>query len=150
MKTDNSQMEAKKARLSTLWMFIMLNMAFADIFSFMSPTFQQEVTTGLANGTQITQGFLLVAAFVLEIPLAMVLLARVLKYEANRPANIVAGVVTIAFVIGGGSSTPHYIFFATIEVICALFVIGYAWRWTQNEGQHSTITFEQSKVGGHS
>ncbi len=74
----------------------MLNMLFADIFTFMNPGFLKVLMTRYAEEIQITQGFLLGAAMVTEIPIAMVLLARVLKYRANRWTNIIAGVVTIA------------------------------------------------------
>ena len=83
---------------------------------------------------QITQGFLLVAAIFLEIPIAMILLSRVLKHRANYWANIIASVITILFVVGGGSTTLSYIFFATIEVVCMLLIVWYAWKWPKLEG----------------
>jgi len=118
------------ARLSLLWIVIMFNMVFADILSFMYPGAMKEVLTGYAGGIHVTPGFLLGAAVLTEIPIAMILLCRVLKHGANRWANIVAGVITIAYVIGGGSLNQiHYLFFAAIEVACALLIIWYAWKW---------------------
>ena len=58
----------------------------------------------------------------------MILLSRILKYRANRGANIIAAVITIAFVIGGGAAVLHYVFFATVEVVCMLLIVGHAWR----------------------
>jgi hypothetical protein len=116
-------------RLSTLWVFIMFNMVFADILSFMYPGFLKEVMGGQAGGVQITPGFLLLAAVLTEIPIAMIVLSRVLKHGANRWANIVAGVITIAYVAGGSSTSPHGIFFIAVQVACALLIIWYAWRW---------------------
>jgi hypothetical protein len=69
----------------------------------------------------------------LEIPIAMIFLSRVLKYRANRWANIIASVITILFVIGGGSAYLHYYFFAAIEVLSMLLIIRYAWKWTESE-----------------
>lgn len=123
-----------ESMLSTMWMFVMLNMLFADIFTFMNPGFLKVLMTGYAEDIQITQGFLLGAAMVTEIPIAMVLLARVLKYRANRCTNIIAGVVTIAYVIGGGSTTLHYIFFSTIEVVCLALIVWFAWKWPMPSG----------------
>jgi hypothetical protein len=118
------------ARLSTLWIFIMFNMVYADILSFMYPGFLKEVMTGHAGEIHITPGFLLGAAVVTEIPIAMIVLSRVLKHGANRWANIVAGVITIAYVIGGGPlNYPHYIFIAAMEVACALLIVWFAWKW---------------------
>ena len=118
-----------RARLSTMWIFVMLNVVVADIFSFISPGFLKQVLAGHAGGVQITQGFLLAAAVVIEIPIAMVLLSRVLQRRVNRILNIGAGVVTIAYIIGGGSTTLHYIFFATIEVVACVLIIWFAWKW---------------------
>ena len=118
-----------KARLSTLWTFLMFNMVFADILSFMYPGFMAQILAGHAEGTPITPMFLLIAGVVTEISIAMVFLSRFLKHGVNRWANIIGGIVTILWVIGGGSLAPHYIFFASIEVLCSLVIIGMAWNW---------------------
>jgi hypothetical protein len=123
-------MPSMPARLSLLWIFTMFNMVFADIFSFMYPGVLKEVLTGYAGTIHVTPGFLLAAAVVTEIPIAMIVLSRVLKPAASRWANIVAGVITIAYVIGGGSLNQiHYLFFAALEVACALLIVWYAWKW---------------------
>jgi hypothetical protein len=128
-------MPSTPARLSLLWIFIMFNMVFADILSFMYPGALKEVLTGYAGGIHVTPGFLLAAAVVTEIPIAMIVLSRVLKRGANRWANIAAAVITIAYVIGGGSLNQiHYIFFAAMEVACALLIVWHAWNWRDPEG----------------
>lgn len=109
-------------------------MVFADIFSFMYPGSLQQIMTGNVEGTEITPGFLLIAAVLTEISIAMVVLARLLKHRANRWANIAAAAITILWVLGGGSATPHYIFFASIEVLTAVAITGMAWKWRQPEG----------------
>ena len=122
-----------KVKLSTLWIVVMLNMIFADICSFMLPGFLNDIIKG-NTPFLITQEIMLVFAILLEIPIAMIFLSRVLKYKANRWANIIASVITILFVIGGGSAYLHYYFFATIEVVCMLVIIWYSWKWTNPEG----------------
>ena len=129
-----TQMEDMKSKLSILWVFVMFNMVFADIFSFMYPGVLKQLMAGNAEQIQITPEFLLIAAVVTEIPIAMVFLSRLLKYGANRWVNILGGVITILWVIGGGSFTLHYVFFASIEVVCALFIIWFAWTWRTPEG----------------
>ena len=105
------------ARLSLMWVFIMFNMVFADIISFMYPGALKEILTGYAGSIHVTPGFLLAAAVVTEIPIAMIVLSRVLRHGVNRWANIVAAVVTVAYVIGGGSLDQiHYLFFAAMQV----------------------------------
>jgi hypothetical protein len=129
-RITTTEVSAMSARLSTLWIFVMLNMIYADIFSFMNPGSLQGLMTGYAEEIRITQGFLLVAAMATEIPIAMVLLSRVLPYRLNRWANIIVGILTIIYVIGGGSmTTPHYLFIVSIEVACLVYIIWSAWRW---------------------
>jgi fatty-acid desaturase len=127
-----AEMKDIKVKLSTLWVVVMFNMIFADILSFMMPGFLKELVEGSFE-IQITQGLLLVFAILIEIAIVMIFLSRVLKHRANRWANIVACAITIAFVIGGGSTDLHYIFFATIEVVCMLLIVWYAWKLPKQE-----------------
>ncbi len=125
----------RRVILSATWVFVLLNMIYADVLSFLRAEFLQELLTGYAGEVEITDNFLLLAAVLLEIPIAMVLLSRVLPYKANRWANIIAGIFTIVFVIGGGSFLPHYIFIVSVEVAALLFIIWYAWTWPQPQQQ---------------
>ncbi len=62
----------------------------------------------------------------------MVLLSRVLKYRANRWANIIVGAInTVAVLASFLVATPalYYAFFATIEIATTLTIIWYAWAW---------------------
>jgi hypothetical protein len=122
-----------KVKLSTLWIVVMFNMVFADILTFVTPGALEEIMTGYAGEIQVTQGMLLIFAIFLEIPIVMIVLSRVLKYRANRWANIMAGAITLVFVVGGGSTYLHYIFIATIEVVCMSLIIWYAWKWPKLE-----------------
>jgi hypothetical protein len=119
-------------RLSTLWVVVMFNMAFADILTFIKPGALQELWAGQA-GVQVTQGLLLVFAILIEIPIAMIFLSRILKPGANRWANTVAAVITTVFVVGGGSLYLHYVFFATVEVACMALIVWSVWSRRSSE-----------------
>jgi hypothetical protein len=121
-------MEDMKVRLSTLWIFVLFNMVFADIVGLLNPGALEQMMA-----MKPAQGLLLVFSILVEIPIAMIVLSRLLKYRANRWANIIAGIITILWVIGGGNISVSYIFFATIEVACMLLIIWYAWKWTEQE-----------------
>jgi Family of unknown function (DUF6326) len=121
-------MEDIKVKLSTLWVFVMFNMVFADIIGFLNPGTLEEIIA-----MKPAPGLLLIVSILTEIPIAMIVLSRWLKYRANRWANIIAGLITILYVIGGGSVNVTYIFFATIEVVCMLFIVWYAWKWVEDE-----------------
>ena len=120
-----------KVILSTLWIVVMINMLKADILSLYIPGVLEEMAE-FAGGTPIPQ-LMLFAAIMMEISIAMIFLSRVLKYKANRWANIIASVITIVWVWAGGSAYPHYIFIATIETVCMLLIVWYAWKWTSPE-----------------
>lgn len=119
----------KKVLLSTLWIVVMINMLKADILSLYIPGAVEEVAK-TAGGTPITQ-LMLGGAIMMEISIVMILLSRVLPYRANRWANVLTSILTIAFVIGGGASYPHYIFIAIVEVICLVLILWNAWKWTE-------------------
>jgi hypothetical protein len=123
-----------KVLLSTLWIVVMINMLKADILSLFIPGALDEVAkTSVSTGTPIPQ-LMLGGAIMMEISIVMIILARVLKYRVNRWANIIVSLITIAFVVGGGVSYPHYIFIAAVEVLCLLLIIWNAWKWRNSEG----------------
>jgi len=113
-------------RISTLWVVVMFTMVFADILTFITPGALQELWAGQA-GVHITPGLLLVFAILTEIPIAMIVVSRVLKPRANRWANTVAAVVTAAYVVGGGSLTLNYVFFAAVEIACMALIVWSVW-----------------------
>ena len=121
-----------RTRLSTLWVVVMFNMVFADILTFITPGALQDLWAGQA-GVQITPGLLLLFALLLELPIAMIFLSRILKPEANRWANTAAAVTTTLFIVGGGSMTLHSIFFATVEVACMAWIVWSVWARRSSE-----------------
>lgn len=139
---DSAQVDGMRVRLSTLWLFLLFNMVFADIFSFMYPGSLEQIMAGSADGTTVTPELLLIAAMVTEISIAMILLSRFLKPAANRWANLICGVITILWVIGGGSLTLPYIWFASIEVVSAFVIIWLAWKWRIPEAQPARTLLE--------
>lgn len=122
-----------KILLSTLWIFAVLNYIYADVFGLFFTPGAQEETTAMPAGAAL--GF----AVLMETAIAMVLLSRLLKYRANRWANIIVGVIHTAAVllsaVTGTPPAPYYVFFATVEIACTLVIIWYAWKWRSSEEQ---------------
>jgi hypothetical protein len=134
MKTTNRTTETKdrNATLSILWIFATLNFIYCDVVTVMDPTKHSPF--------QLTQGFLLGASILVEIPMAMVLLSWILKYGPNRWANIIAGtIMTVVQVLSLVVAVPtmYYAFFSTIEIACMLFIIWYAWTWPRPGGEEA-------------
>ena len=131
-----------KAKLSTLCMFYLLNTIFRDLHEFVEPGFIEEVMTGTFNGTQITENLLLFGAFVAEVPIAMVLLSRLLPYRPNRWANIIAAVIAISFDIMNGTTDLDDTFHLIIKIAALSFIIWSAWRWQNSAPKHYSTSQE--------
>lgn len=126
MKNQKISLEIK---LSTLWIVVMMNMIYADIFSIMVELVNKN-TLDIPGDVKVVMA---IAALVTNIPIFMIYLSRVLPYKWNRLSNLVAGVLTIVYIVGGGSSTPHYIIVVTIEIILLLIIIVNSCKWKPDE-----------------
>jgi hypothetical protein len=116
-----------KTKLSALWIVVMINMIFADIFTIMVELVHKNTLSELPGEVKTVMA---IAAIVTNIPILMIYLSRTLPHKLNRRLNIIAGIFTIIYVVGGGMLTPHYIIIASIEVILLLMIIVKSWKWT--------------------
>ncbi len=129
-------MENKKSSLSTIWIFVTLNYLYCDLIGLMDSSLLKQYLTGNVDGLAINENFLLYAGILMEIPIAMVLLSRVLRKNMNCWANIMAGSLkTIVMIITlfMGSVTKYYVFFSSIEIATTLFIVGYAVKWLKQK-----------------
>lgn len=127
-----------KLKLSMLWIVVMFNMAFADILSIFLSSFLKENVEGPA-AMPVTETLLLIMAIFVEIPLIMIILTHVLSYRINRWMNIIAACITIIFVVVGGATYWHYLFFAAVEIVCLVLIIRFSWNWKTDEFNHKPI-----------
>jgi len=135
-------MKDTKTILSTLWIFVTANYIYCDVFSNMDSTVLKELLTGTVGSLKITQGFLLGAAVMMEIPMLMIVLSRFLGYAVSRPANIIAGSLMILIQLGslfvGTAPTMHYVFFSIVEILGDALIVVAALRW----GKAGTVAAE--------
>lgn len=127
-----------KSRFSTLWIFAALNYLYCDVLGLMDPKLLPQILRGSVNGLELTPGFLLGAGILVEIPIAMVLLSRVLPYRTNRWANIAAGTIMTAVQLASlfvGTPTPYYLFFSVIEIATTVLIVWFAWNWREPVAQ---------------
>lgn len=128
------EIKNEKVFLSTLWIFVTLNYLYCDLMGLMDSNLLSQYLTGTIDGLVIDEQFLLMAAFLMEIPIAMTLLSMILKYKANRLSNIIAGLIKTIVMVATlfiGSVTLYYTFFAIIEIATTSFIVWYAWRWKE-------------------
>jgi hypothetical protein len=109
----------------------------SSAFDLTDPDSLKQYLTGNINGIQITEGFLLSAALLMEIPIAMVLLSSVMPHRAISWANIIAGMVMTLVKIGslfmGSGPKVFHAFYSTVEIECTAFIVWYSWCWLPPE-----------------
>ena len=125
---QNKSMADRRVVLSTLWIFALFNYLYADVFTlFFNPVAHDETLAMPQSGA-------LAFAIMMETAIAMIVLSRFLKYGANRWANIIAGIfhtALMAWAISGSTPLPFAAMFAAVEIVCTLFIVGYAWTWRE-------------------
>lgn len=115
--------------LSTLWIFILLNMVFRDLHQLGKKSFLEEIKTGVVNGVEITDELMLIGGFLAELPILMVLLSRILSIKVNKWANIIASIITMLVLFSGlASADMDDVFFMIIEAAAFVVIIVTAWK----------------------
>lgn len=125
--------------LSTLWIFILFNMLLRDLHEFPTEGYIEELMA-----LKLSDQAMLLYGFIVEIPILMVLLSRILTDRANKWANIVAACVAM---LGIASTLPSAdlddIFFALINVGALLTVMRTA--WTLSVPDPATVALVQER-----
>lgn len=127
----------RRAVFSTLWIFYLFNILYADVLSLMGSEAPSADAAELIE-TLTSPEMLLGAAILLETAMLMIILSRVLKHGANRWLNIVVALLHTLAVVASlfvGTPTIFYIFFVVVEVSTLLFIVGYAWTWAEPQNE---------------
>ena len=135
MNANNRLIEAqdKKVLLSTLWVFVMFCIAYADIIGFIEPGTLEKIING-NMGFELTPAIIVMISLLQAIPIAMILMSRWLHRAVNRWLNIVASLLTLLYVLGGGNwESTSYVVFVSLEVAAMLGIIWLAWNWRNDE-----------------
>lgn len=128
----NTKTIDKRYLLSTLWIVVMLSVIKADVLSLFVPGIAEELAqTSTVTGASIPQ-LMLFGAVMGAIGLAMIPLSRFLPRGANRWVNLTISPLYILYIVGGGTLYPHYIFLATVEVICLALIFWNALKWERD------------------
>lgn len=125
--------EKRKTILSTMWIFVILNMIYADILGMLRPGYLEFLDR---MSQQLSGSAVLLFAILMEVVIVMVPISKVLDRKANRWVHFAVIPVSILWVVGPalmsslGESTPlSYVFFAAVEVVTMLTMLRFAWRW---------------------
>ena len=124
--------------LAALWIAGMLSSLNGDTYRLHDSA---ELKSYLANASsiKITPELLLVMSIIFVVPIFMSVLTLMLKYPLSRLANRIVGtlyaLIIIGFwVLGLVLRSPGYqIVWATAQLVFALLVVWYAWKWPKQE-----------------
>ena len=110
----------------------MFNYLYCDIVGLMDPALLRKYLTGAIDGLQLTQGFLLGASVLMQIPIWMIVLSRLTKPRTSRRLNLAAGsIMTVvqSATLFLGLPTVYYAFFSVIEIATTCVIVLLAWKW---------------------
>ena len=113
-----------QALLSTLWIFILFNMLLRDLHEFPTDGYIEELMS-----LKLPEEMMLLYGIIVEIPILMVLLSRILKDKANRWMNMFAASITFLGILSTlPSADMDDIFFAIINLGAVVAIVHTAWR----------------------
>jgi hypothetical protein len=125
----------KKVLLSTLWIFLVVNLIFNIVYTL---NYAQNLTASgeLVGGILLPLELLSAFSIMVELAMVMILLSRLLKYKLNRILNIVLGIVIAVLQIWGLKSegpTFFYYFFLVVEIATCISIAWIAWKWKDSK-----------------
>ncbi|MFD0796843.1 DUF6326 family protein [Maribacter chungangensis] len=118
--------------LSTLWIVLTVNYIFCDVFSlYLSETLEKLMAGGM-GGIKFTQEFLLVFSIIMEMPMLMIILSKVLDRKINKWLNLIVGLLLLIVQVGSiltDENYLHYLFFSVVEISILLIILVISFKW---------------------
>ena len=136
-------MDGMRTKLSTLWIFATVNYLYCDLVGVMDPGQLKQFLAGSINGIEVNQAFLLAASALVEIPMVMIVVSRLVNPGINRWTNVAAGgIMTVVQVatLFLGAPTLYYVFFSAIEIATTGSIVWLSWRWPVAEPAGRTVS----------
>lgn len=115
-----------KDLLSSLWVFLTVNYIFCDVFTLMYSKELTQILAGNISGIEVTQEFLLAFAVIMQLPMLMIVLSKVLKYKYVRVLSVAIGALLTLVQAGSlfaGDNSLHYIFFSIAEITTTILIV---------------------------
>ena len=121
----------RRALLSALWLFVLLNFIFRDLHEIVKAEFLADALNGVYGGREVTEAMFLLGGIIVEVPIVMTLIAWVLSVRVNWWANIVVAPLFGLTLIGSAGDLDDYFHFGVMLI--ALAAISWkAWTWERS------------------
>ena len=115
--------------ISTLWIFILFNMVFRDLHQFLAKGYINEMMS-----QNISETSLLFYGVILEIPMMMMLLSRILNYQINKYANIIsASIILLGILSTIAKADLDDYFFILMESTALIGIIITAFKFSDEK-----------------
>jgi len=124
--------------LAVLWVAGMLSSLNGDTYRLSDPVALQLLIAN-TGAVVVSRELLLVMSIIFVGPIFMSVLTLTLKYPVSRWANRIIGIffamITLAFWVLGLvlRSAGYEIVWSTAQLVFALLVVWYAWKWPKQE-----------------
>lgn len=124
----------RRALLSALWLFVLLNFIFRDLHEIVKAEFLADALQGIYNGREVTEAMFLLGGIIVEVPIVMMLMAWVLPLRATRWTNVVVAPLFALTFIGAPGDLDDY-FHVGVILIALAIVVWKAWTWERPASQ---------------
>ncbi|MGB5759695.1 MAG: DUF6326 family protein [Acidimicrobiales bacterium] len=121
----------KRALLSALWLFVLLNYIFRDLHEIVKAEFLADALNGMYGGREVTDAMFLLGGVIVEVPIVMMLMAWVLPLRANRWANVIVAPLFGLLLIGVPGDLDDY-FHIGLMLIALASIAWQAWNWERS------------------
>jgi hypothetical protein len=118
-----------RIKISVLWLFILFNIIFRDIHQMTLKTHLEMLLTGYFNGMKITDTIMLFGAFVVNIPISMLLVSILGRYKISRTLNVVSASLMPFILLTSPPTDLDDIFHLIVEITAIITIIVTAFKW---------------------
>ena len=134
----------RQSLLSSLWIFVLFNILFRDLHQFLNPEALQAMLVADFPEVQV-----LLFGFILEIPIMMTLLARLLNDRANKWENVGAAAFTLLGIVSTlPTADMDDLFFMFFKMAALIWIIRIAWSLVPKERTNNGPQIAQVAIRG--
>jgi len=137
---DNSMVQLNtRIKLFALWLFVLLNIIFRDIHQLTLKSHLEMLLTGYFNGMEVTDTIMLAGAFIVNIPIGMLLVSLLVNRKTTRVLGMVAAIVLTLSFFTAPPTDMDDVFHLGVELIALAAIVFTSIKWKEVHNQAQTI-----------